>query len=443
MHKNITQALGQDSTLHVNGALRCSFRALICPLLQPCNIIKHCIDSRFKVRQNRIPGCMCSVDTHTLHTLYLTLRKGLLLSKLTVVKMFIRMVQFLPNNSRSCTFTPCPLLAIAKANQGRKKISILLLLCHSHEMLLLVKDTGNSVYRLHNLYHKPLAKCNWFSEKRRRIISLNGIHSLIFKGLFYYLHQAMCFKLLTHNGNCKQVQHAVTFERLRSLPTLCRLCLMWAKQICRFVIVNKMDCVFFEVKTEFLKLFVSLHDKTYICNYYLLDFIIKNYSNVDSGITNWPVLVLSWNFPNSYRRGTCKLRYDHFVPNILKFVTEFFCGAAAQIRPSPPVLEVSTSHAIRHSRPVGLLRTSDQLVAEADTTQQTQEKNIQAFSGIRTRNPSNQAAADLRLRPHGHRKILRYTFRAIVSTLKLTIEYNTTSPSFVHIWHIWHIWHIQ
>jgi hypothetical protein len=37
------------------------------------------------------------------------------------------------------------------------------------------------------------------------------------------------------------------------------------------------------------------------------------------------------------------------------------------------------------------------------TTQQTQQTNIHAFSGIRNRDSSNQAAADLRLRPQGHR----------------------------------------
>jgi len=32
---------------------------------------------------------------------------------------------------------------------------------------------------------------------------------------------------------------------------------------------------------------------------------------------------------------------------------------------------------------------------------QTQETNIHALSGIQNRDPSNQAAAELRLRPHG------------------------------------------
>jgi hypothetical protein len=46
----------------------------------------------------------------------------------------------------------------------------------------------------------------------------------------------------------------------------------------------------------------------------------------------------------------------------------------------------------------------DKLVAEAATyiTQQTREKAIHPLSGTRTRDASNQTAADLRRRPHGH-----------------------------------------
>ena len=36
-------------------------------------------------------------------------------------------------------------------------------------------------------------------------------------------------------------------------------------------------------------------------------------------------------------------------------------------------------------------------------TQQTLETNIDVLSGIRTRDPSNQAVSDLRFRLHGHR----------------------------------------
>jgi hypothetical protein len=60
----------------------------------------------------------------------------------------------------------------------------------------------------------------------------------------------------------------------------------------------------------------------------------------------------------------------------------------------------------RHT--VGLLWTSDQSVSETSTctgqhNTETQETNIHALSGIRTCDPSNQAAADLRLRPRDYR----------------------------------------
>jgi hypothetical protein len=59
----------------------------------------------------------------------------------------------------------------------------------------------------------------------------------------------------------------------------------------------------------------------------------------------------------------------------------------------------------RHT--VGLLWTSDQPASETSTYTgqhniETQETNIHALSGIRTSDPSNQAAADLRLRPRGY-----------------------------------------
>jgi hypothetical protein len=46
---------------------------------------------------------------------------------------------------------------------------------------------------------------------------------------------------------------------------------------------------------------------------------------------------------------------------------------------------------------------SDNFFRYLYNTQQTQETNIHALSGIRTRDPSNQAAADTRLRPRGQR----------------------------------------
>jgi hypothetical protein len=51
---------------------------------------------------------------------------------------------------------------------------------------------------------------------------------------------------------------------------------------------------------------------------------------------------------------------------------------------------------------VGLLWTSDQLVAETSTWQHTQQTNIHAPGGIRTNDRSMRAAVDLRLKPRGH-----------------------------------------
>jgi hypothetical protein len=72
-----------------------------------------------------------------------------------------------------------------------------------------------------------------------------------------------------------------------------------------------------------------------------------------------------------------------------------------------PVIEVFRSYTVMtHSHPVGLLWTSDQLVADVTTyiTNSKQERwTVYALSGIRTREPSNRAAADIQLRWHRHR----------------------------------------
>jgi hypothetical protein len=62
--------------------------------------------------------------------------------------------------------------------------------------------------------------------------------------------------------------------------------------------------------------------------------------------------------------------------------------------------QVSRSHAITYTRPVGLLWKSETVTY---TTQQTQDSNIHALSRIRTRNPSKRLATDLRIWQHGHR----------------------------------------
>jgi hypothetical protein len=54
---------------------------------------------------------------------------------------------------------------------------------------------------------------------------------------------------------------------------------------------------------------------------------------------------------------------------------------------------------------VGLLWTSDQLVADTSTWQHTihtKQTNIHARGGIRTHDRNRRAAVDLRVRPHGH-----------------------------------------
>jgi hypothetical protein len=80
------------------------------------------------------------------------------------------------------------------------------------------------------------------------------------------------------------------------------------------------------------------------------------------------------------------------------------CGAATQRGSWPPN---SWGFYITHNdapQSVGLLWTSDQLVAETSTWQHkhSQRTNIHALSGIRTHDLSRRAAADLRLRPRGH-----------------------------------------
>jgi len=58
-----------------------------------------------------------------------------------------------------------------------------------------------------------------------------------------------------------------------------------------------------------------------------------------------------------------------------------------------------------HTPSVGLPWTGDELSQRPlpDNAKQSQEKDIHAHGGIRTRNPIKQAAADARLRPRGLR----------------------------------------
>ena len=65
------------------------------------------------------------------------------------------------------------------------------------------------------------------------------------------------------------------------------------------------------------------------------------------------------------------------------------------------IVDVSRSLTVRRTHPVGLLRTSDQLVAQAAaySTHKHKRRTSHAIIVIRTHDSSNKAAADLRLRP--------------------------------------------
>ena len=87
----------------------------------------------------------------------------------------------------------------------------------------------------------------------------------------------------------------------------------------------------------------------------------------------------------------------------------FLCVCFLTQQPPPQWARASSfmrflDHTQRHiKKSVGLLWTSDQLVAETSTWQRTTLTiDIHAFGGIRTHDLSKRAAADLRLRPRGH-----------------------------------------
>ena len=69
------------------------------------------------------------------------------------------------------------------------------------------------------------------------------------------------------------------------------------------------------------------------------------------------------------------------------------------------IVEVSRSHTIRHTHTLGRTPLNEWSARRRGRylhhTQQTQEANNHGLSGIRTRNPTNRVAADLRLRPKG------------------------------------------
>ena len=83
----------------------------------------------------------------------------------------------------------------------------------------------------------------------------------------------------------------------------------------------------------------------------------------------------------------------------------FVFGATAPSGPGPPHSRGFYIPLNDTTQSIGLLWTSDQLVAETSTcdTQHSQQTNIHTPGGIRTHNLSVRAATNLRLRRHGHR----------------------------------------
>jgi hypothetical protein len=78
----------------------------------------------------------------------------------------------------------------------------------------------------------------------------------------------------------------------------------------------------------------------------------------------------------------------------------------------------------------------DQLAAEATYLHKTQQMNIHAFRGILTRDPSNRAAANLHLKPHGHFNIILhkiYSTVGIVKTARIFPFFKLSRPSGGHV----------
>ena len=88
----------------------------------------------------------------------------------------------------------------------------------------------------------------------------------------------------------------------------------------------------------------------------------------------------------------------------------FFLAEQPKSGPGHVGLKVSRPHAIWYTP--GRAPLNERSVRRRDNyrhnTLQTQETNVLAPSGFRTHDLSNQVAAELRLRPHGHRFFFNY-----------------------------------
>jgi hypothetical protein len=100
----------------------------------------------------------------------------------------------------------------------------------------------------------------------------------------------------------------------------------------------------------------------------------------------------------------CNFLHCYLVPRCKYILLFIFSGTAAQRGLWPPRSRGFLTTHNDAPQSVGLLWTSDQLVAETSTWQQkhTQQTNIHTSGWIRTYDCSMLAAVNLRLRPRGH-----------------------------------------
>ena len=111
-----------------------------------------------------------------------------------------------------------------------------------------------------------------------------------------------------------------------------------------------------------------------------------------------------------YREGKmCHPEFFHF----------FFCNETTKVGPGHVGLKVSRPHAIWYTP--GRTPLKERSARRRDNyghnTLQTQETNILAPNGFRTRDPSNQLTADLRVRPHGHRRFFLNYLKEVCTSL--------------------------
>jgi hypothetical protein len=118
----------------------------------------------------------------------------------------------------------------------------------------------------------------------------------------------------------------------------------------------------------------------------------------------WVSLIIFWRNQNIWP-NVCHINHQALCeinpwPSELYIKKTFLCCSNDPHRASS--FTKLLDHTQQRTTSVGLLLTSDQLVAETSTGQHSQQADIHTPGGIRTHNLSTQAAADLRLSPRGH-----------------------------------------